>query len=70
MPPKLSEVWDPVGDWTGVTSATERRKRQNRLHQRAYRESRPVSNGLGRSMLTCGTERQTETPERVFFQRP
>ncbi|KAH9210121.1 hypothetical protein DL95DRAFT_393721, partial [Leptodontidium sp. 2 PMI_412] len=27
-------------DWTGVTSTSERRKRQNRLHQRAYRRKR------------------------------
>ncbi|KAI8716844.1 hypothetical protein NCS52_00978900 [Fusarium sp. LHS14.1] len=38
MPPQLSEVWESVDDWTGVTSAKERRKRQNRLHQRAYRK--------------------------------
>lgn len=39
LAPFLSEVWDQGDDWTGVTSAKERRKRQNRIHQRAYRES-------------------------------
>lgn len=33
-------------DWTGVTSTAERRKRQNRLHQRAYRMSRTPSLSL------------------------
>jgi hypothetical protein len=37
MKPELAEVWDDQDDWTGLTSAKERRRRQNRLHQRAYR---------------------------------
>jgi len=39
MAPDISEAWDETDDWTGVTSAAERRRRQSRLHQRAYRES-------------------------------
>ncbi|KAH6983868.1 hypothetical protein EDB80DRAFT_591987 [Ilyonectria destructans] len=41
MPQRL-EVKHSGDDWTGVTSPSERRKRQNRLHQRAYRMSRPM----------------------------
>jgi hypothetical protein len=33
-----TEVRSPDDDWTGVTSTVERRKLQNRLNQRAYRE--------------------------------
>lgn len=38
--PQQAEVRVPEDDWTGSTDAAERRKRQNRLHQRLYRESR------------------------------
>ncbi|KAK9244236.1 hypothetical protein V1506DRAFT_507731 [Lipomyces tetrasporus] len=31
------EVRGPEDDWTGITSTAERRRIQNRLHQRAYR---------------------------------
>ncbi|KAH6989030.1 hypothetical protein BKA56DRAFT_574970 [Ilyonectria sp. MPI-CAGE-AT-0026] len=40
MTTDLREAWDRGDDWTGVTSAQERRKRQNRLHQRAHRKKR------------------------------
>ncbi|KAJ3529657.1 hypothetical protein NM208_g9660 [Fusarium decemcellulare] len=40
MEPQLAEAWDQGDDWRGVTSAKERRKRQNRLHQRAYRKKK------------------------------
>lgn len=36
MPQQLHVV-RPEDDWTGITDAKERRRRQNRLHQRAYR---------------------------------
>ena len=35
--PQLVEAVDPEDDWTGVTDAAVRRKRQNRLNVRAYR---------------------------------
>ncbi|KAH8658294.1 hypothetical protein BX600DRAFT_64604 [Xylariales sp. PMI_506] len=40
MQPHLSEAWDYTDDWTGVSDARERRRRQNRLHQRAHRKKR------------------------------
>ncbi|KAH6895899.1 hypothetical protein B0T10DRAFT_479139 [Thelonectria olida] len=40
MEPQLPEAWDQGDEWRGITSAKERRKRQNRLHQRAYRKKR------------------------------
>ncbi|KAM5343213.1 hypothetical protein ACJ41O_014179 [Fusarium nematophilum] len=35
--PQLLELRDPDDDWTGVTKTSDRRRRQNRLNQRAYR---------------------------------
>ncbi|KAF7561074.1 hypothetical protein G7046_g3084 [Stylonectria norvegica] len=35
--PQLAEMRNPEDDWTGLTKAAERRQRQNRLNQRAYR---------------------------------
>ncbi|KAM0428544.1 hypothetical protein ACHAPT_006904 [Fusarium lateritium] len=35
--PQLPELRGPEDDWTGVTKSADRRKRQNRLNQRAYR---------------------------------
>jgi hypothetical protein len=36
--PQQREVRAPDEDWTGVTSAAERRKLQNRLNNRAWSE--------------------------------
>ncbi|KAK0640027.1 hypothetical protein DIS24_g9750 [Lasiodiplodia hormozganensis] len=39
MPPRQPfETWGLQDDWTGVEESKERRKRQNRLNQRAYRK--------------------------------
>ena len=35
--PQLAEMQHPEDDWTGITKSADRRKRQNRLNQRAYR---------------------------------
>lgn len=37
--PQLLEAQNPRDDWTGMINTSERRKRQNRLNQRAYRMS-------------------------------
>ncbi|KAK4462360.1 hypothetical protein QBC42DRAFT_267957 [Cladorrhinum samala] len=34
------ELWDQLDDWSGVTNAAERRRRQNRLNQRAHRKKK------------------------------
>lgn len=36
--PQQAEVRVAEDDWTGSTDAAERRKRQNRLHQRKHRK--------------------------------
>lgn len=33
----LEDIWAPADDWAGVTSTAERKRRQNRINQRAYR---------------------------------
>ncbi|XEU99212.1 hypothetical protein FSHL1_004499 [Fusarium sambucinum] len=39
----LSEPRDPEDDWMGITNSSDRRRRQNRLNQRAYRQSNPLT---------------------------
>ncbi|KAF2106601.1 hypothetical protein BDV96DRAFT_654603 [Lophiotrema nucula] len=36
----LVDAWQPNDDWTGVTSSAERKRRQNRINQRALRRRR------------------------------
>lgn len=56
MYPKPSEVWDQGDDWSGIIDSKERRRRQNRLHQRAYSECYPavvpVASGFEEILLT------------------
>ncbi|CAG9942492.1 unnamed protein product [Clonostachys rosea f. rosea IK726] len=35
-----SEIWDQGDNWRGITDPKERRRRQNRVHQRAHRKKR------------------------------
>lgn len=44
--PQQAEVRFAEDDWTGSTDAAERRKRQNRLHQRLYRKLDSRTNNL------------------------
>jgi hypothetical protein len=36
--PQLAEAMDKEDDWTGITDIVARRKKQNRLNVRAFRE--------------------------------
>ncbi|KAE8139409.1 hypothetical protein BDV38DRAFT_291450 [Aspergillus pseudotamarii] len=36
--PQQAGVWSPQDDWTGIIDRTERRKLQNRINQRSYRQ--------------------------------
>jgi len=54
MESQLSEIWDERDDWRGISSAQERRRRQNRLHQRAHRKA------LQRCLPLHGSENVTE----------
>lgn len=44
---QIAEVRDIRDDWTGVTSTAERKKRQNRLNQRAHRRLIPIAHYPG-----------------------
>ncbi|UPL01572.1 hypothetical protein LCI18_012506 [Fusarium solani-melongenae] len=59
MPQQL-EVAGPGDDWTGVTSARERRRRQNRLNQRTYRKRRAPGSSL--SSETHPSRRENSSP--------
>ncbi|KAF5676633.1 hypothetical protein FHETE_2129 [Fusarium heterosporum] len=41
-----SELQDPNDDWTGITASRDRRRRQNRLNQRAYRKRKARNEAL------------------------
>ncbi|KAI1377271.1 hypothetical protein F4677DRAFT_415763 [Hypoxylon crocopeplum] len=43
--PQLVYMRNPSDDWTGVTNTAERKRRQNRLNQRAYRRRKVIQHG-------------------------
>ncbi|KAK7418629.1 hypothetical protein QQX98_003818 [Neonectria punicea] len=43
--PQLAELRNPDDDWTGKTSAEDRRRRQNRLNQRTQRRKKKLQQG-------------------------
>jgi hypothetical protein len=61
MPQQL-EIRAPEDDWTGVTSPAERRKIQNRLHQRLYSTSCPFFPRFNRLLLCKPRPRLTYGP--------
>ncbi|KAK9424582.1 hypothetical protein SUNI508_03458 [Seiridium unicorne] len=51
--PQQRHVRERGEDWTGVTSTAARRKLQNRLNQRAYRQRKIVETRKDRARTTC-----------------
>lgn len=50
--PMLCDVWEPGDSWVGISNQARRKKLQNKLNQRAYREL-PDSAIRTRLMLIC-----------------
>ncbi|KAI8668669.1 hypothetical protein NCS57_00679100 [Fusarium keratoplasticum] len=49
--PQLVELRAPGDDWTGVTRTADRRRRQNRLNQRAYRKRKQAQAGASEQLV-------------------
>ncbi|ORY59760.1 uncharacterized protein BCR38DRAFT_460406 [Pseudomassariella vexata] len=60
---------DKQDDWTGVTAAVERRKRQNRLHQRAWRKRKLAQTSAGNPCPEW-LEHTTHQPIQIANLRP
>lgn len=58
--PQQADAKSSLEDWTGVTNRVERKKRQNRLHQRAHRPFQPPFILLGCTKLTNRVRRDRE----------
>ncbi|KAF4998189.1 hypothetical protein FDECE_11866 [Fusarium decemcellulare] len=52
--PQLTEVRAPDDDWTGITKSSDRRRRQNRLNQRAYRRRKLEQSEAAEQLVTQG----------------
>ncbi|PWY78888.1 hypothetical protein BO83DRAFT_406543 [Aspergillus eucalypticola CBS 122712] len=53
--PQLEHLWTPEDDWTGVSDRTHRRRLQNRLNQRAYRQKHKATTGDSSSSSSSST---------------
>lgn len=68
---QLKDAKDLDDDWTGVTTKVERRKRQNRLNQRAYSEQIPaelaLTNPLSYAFMPIQLSLPLIAPPRVML---
>ncbi|KAF4631733.1 hypothetical protein G7Y89_g6393 [Cudoniella acicularis] len=61
--PQLAEAVDKEDDWTGVTDAAARRKRQNRLNVRAYRRRKALESQVHSAPISTSTFTSIATTE-------